>query len=195
MGINMKKTCKITVLLLVSFCILTGCKTTRRSSSSNSNLNNIIRNHDERIADMTFQLKQVAESNNQAIRRLNELIKENATLKSKVATLENNVATLTKALEAERNNRHTETEKLLKEVAQQTTAAINARNKALMEQRQKSGGKPTKKGNYYIYTVQPGATLGAIAKAYKVTVSDIKKANNLKSDIIRVGQKLYIPKK
>jgi LysM repeat protein len=50
-------------------------------------------------------------------------------------------------------------------------------------------------GKFYEYKVQPGATLIAIAKAYKVTVSEIKQANNLKSDRIRVGQTLYIPKK
>lgn len=142
---------------------------------------------------MSFQLKQVAENNNQVIRRVNELIKDNAALKRQVADLENNVAKLGKAIEAERNNRHSETEKLLQDVAQQTTAAINARNKSLLQQRHKTGG-PAIKGKFVEYTVQPGATLGAIAKAYKVSVSDIKKANNLKSDFIRVGQKLYIPK-
>jgi len=49
---------------------------------------------------------------------------------------------------------------------------------------------------YYEYTVQKGATLGAIAKAYKVTVEDIRKANKMgKNAQIHVGQKLNIPKK
>ena len=48
---------------------------------------------------------------------------------------------------------------------------------------------------YEEYVVAPGATLSAIAAAYKVSISDIKKANNLKTDVLRVGQKLRIPVK
>ena len=43
--------------------------------------------------------------------------------------------------------------------------------------------------------MQKGATLSVIATAYGVTVQDIKKANNLKSDVLQIGQKLKIPKK
>ncbi len=43
-----------------------------------------------------------------------------------------------------------------------------------------------------IHEVVPGDTLGKIAKQYDSTVEFIKKSNNLKSDVIRVGQKLRI---
>lgn len=46
----------------------------------------------------------------------------------------------------------------------------------------------------YEHVVQPGETLSAIARAYKVSSADIIQANNLKSaDVLRVGQKLFIP--
>ena len=48
---------------------------------------------------------------------------------------------------------------------------------------------------YDVYVVQKGATLTVIAKAYDVPKQDIKKANNLTSDILQVGQRLIIPKK
>ena len=48
---------------------------------------------------------------------------------------------------------------------------------------------------FEIYEVQKGATLSVIATAYGVTVQDIKKANNLKSDMLQIGQKLNIPRK
>ncbi|MBR1808646.1 MAG: transglycosylase SLT domain-containing protein [Paludibacteraceae bacterium] len=44
----------------------------------------------------------------------------------------------------------------------------------------------------YTYTVKKGDTLGGIAKRQKTTVAKIKKWNNLKSDNIRIGQKLKI---
>ena len=42
--------------------------------------------------------------------------------------------------------------------------------------------------------VKPGDTLGKLASKYGTTVEFLKKANGLKSDIIRVGQKLKVPK-
>ena len=43
------------------------------------------------------------------------------------------------------------------------------------------------------HVVQKGHTLSVIAEYYGTTVDAIKKANNLKSDTIRIGQKLIIP--
>jgi LysM repeat protein len=47
-------------------------------------------------------------------------------------------------------------------------------------------------GNEYI--VQKGETLTSIAKSHGVTVAELRKANNLTTDTLKVGQKLVIPK-
>ncbi len=47
-------------------------------------------------------------------------------------------------------------------------------------------------GSMTTHTVKSGETLGSIARKYRTTVSNIKRWNNLRSDIIRVGQKLRI---
>ena len=44
-----------------------------------------------------------------------------------------------------------------------------------------------------LYTVKSGDTLGHIALAHKLDVTDIKTINNLNSDFIRIGQKLKLP--
>lgn len=55
--------------------------------------------------------------------------------------------------------------------------------------------------DYEIYVVQRGATLSVIAKAYsealgkKITVQDIKDANNMTGYALTPGQELKIPKK
>ena len=47
--------------------------------------------------------------------------------------------------------------------------------------------------SYEVYTVENGDTLYAIANRYGVTVDEIKKVNNLNSNLLSIGQKLQIP--
>jgi LysM repeat protein len=58
----------------------------------------------------------------------------------------------------------------------------------------KSGTKPPTAVAGKEHVVQKGENLTAIAKACGVSVADLKKANNLTGDDIKVGQKLVIPK-
>ena len=55
-------------------------------------------------------------------------------------------------------------------------------------------GKDTRQ-KYEIFEVPKGATLSAIAKAYNVSIQSIKRANNMKDNNLRIGQKLKIPVK
>lgn len=57
-----------------------------------------------------------------------------------------------------------------------------------------SSGRSSASETGYEHVVGAGQSLSAIAAAYKVSVASIKKANNLKSDTVRAGQKLFIPK-
>ena len=54
--------------------------------------------------------------------------------------------------------------------------------------------KPRPTGPCYEYTVQSGDTLSLIAKAFGTTVQKIKDMNGMKSDALRVGQKINVPK-
>ena len=54
---------------------------------------------------------------------------------------------------------------------------------------------PASEQEYSIYVVQNGDYLAKISKKCNVTIAAIKKANDLKSDTIRIGQKLKIPGK
>ena len=54
--------------------------------------------------------------------------------------------------------------------------------------------KPKPKPKYKIYKVKSGDTLSEIAEKYHVPLSKLKKANNLRSDKISIGQSLKIPK-
>lgn len=54
--------------------------------------------------------------------------------------------------------------------------------------------KGKSKGGSSSYTIKAGDNLGAIARKNNTTVAKIKAANGLKSDLIRAGKTLKIPK-
>ena len=55
------------------------------------------------------------------------------------------------------------------------------------------GERPTANvGRMQLHVVQPGDSIGKIAKHYGVTVQAIRTENNLKSNVIRVGQKFRV---
>ena len=125
---------------------------------------------------------------------------ENAELETRMIELERKLAALQET-----------NQKLLNEIAavkRQSAADADAREaqmKAILSKIDKLAATPAPAttvptpvsvaDDYDIYEVQKGATLSVIAKAYNVTEQDIKKANNLKSDMLQVGQKLKIPRK
>ncbi|MFW6036120.1 MAG: cell wall hydrolase, partial [Halothermotrichaceae bacterium] len=53
--------------------------------------------------------------------------------------------------------------------------------------------KQDKDGANYIYIVQPGASLYKIAQKFNTTISKLKAVNNLDTNMIIVGQELFIP--
>ena len=53
-------------------------------------------------------------------------------------------------------------------------------------------GYVTGSGNSFVYRVRSGDTLSGIAKRYHVGVSQLRKWNGLKSDFLRIGQRLVI---
>ena len=58
----------------------------------------------------------------------------------------------------------------------------------------KASSRPAYSGPVYEYTVQQGDTLSLIAKAFGSTVQKIKELNGMKSDALRIGQKINVPK-
>lgn len=44
-----------------------------------------------------------------------------------------------------------------------------------------------------VYRVRPGDTLSGIARKFQIDIEELRRANNLRSDLIRVGQELKLP--
>lgn len=152
---------------------------------------------DEQVNRISTSVNSMNETYSRLEGRVNELQRQTAAVVQQNQRLEQEIANLKKAFAAEQQARQTSIDKMAEQVAKETASAINSSRKAQAEAAAAAApkGGPVGKGSFYEYTVQAGATLTTIAKAYSVQVSEIKEANSLKNDNIRVGQKLYIPKK
>jgi len=102
---------------------------------------------------------------------------DTAALQSRVAALEASNAELRRKIESLRG-----------EIASDLTKKIEQ----IMRSQPKPKPQPTA-GPHKEYVVQSGDTLSLVAEAFNTTVRQIREMNNLKSDSLRVGQKLKVP--
>ncbi len=123
--------------------------------------------------------------------RLDLIERELARLDS---TYRRRLADLQKAVKLEGAARQKAIQTVVRSVSQEISTTAN-RLQAQQQRALKALAGGSGVGAQGEYTVVRGDTLSAIAAAFGVEVEDIKKANNLKSDLIREGQKLVIPKK
>lgn len=75
--------------------------------------------------------------------------------------------------------------------ASEPSSKTGGRKKHSANNGETQGGGPT--GPYFEHTIEPGETLSYIARECNTTVSKIKQYNNMKNDMLRVGQVLKIP--
>ena len=107
-----------------------------------------------------------------------------------------NTAAETAALRRDIDQLRAERESLKREVVDELRremAKLLAAQSAAAAPRGGSSRGSSSRQSGWEHKVQPGQTLSQIAVEYKVPVARIKEANDLKSDVIRVGQVLFIP--
>lgn len=104
--------------------------------------------------------------------------REDLVVRNRLDTLDRQVQALTTAREADRRQ-------IVSDLSHKVAAIVGTGS---------SGRSGSTSETGYEHVVAAGQSLSAIAAAYKTSVTAIKKANNLKSDTVRVGQKLFIPK-
>ena len=106
--------------------------------------------------------------------------KEDMVVRNRLDTLERQVQSLAAARDSDR-----------KQIVSQVASIVGSSGSS-SSGKSSSGRGSSQTGVEHV--VESGQTLSAIAAAYKVSASSIKKANSMKSDTLRVGQKLFIPK-
>ncbi|MEN7973213.1 MAG: LysM peptidoglycan-binding domain-containing protein [Verrucomicrobiota bacterium] len=170
---------KTKLLLGLSIIVLSGCETLqtpqqRREATARQQA--AARHAEERAYRMQGGLESVEMENARLVQEVQQLRSEVRSCNSQISQLNSKMASLESKQAREMNELIKRVEKLLK------------KSVASRPSRSSSG-----RGTGREHVVEPGHTLSAIAQAYGTTVKAIKQANNLKSDSIRVGQKLFIP--
>lgn len=130
---------------------------------------------EERVQRLQSQVEAVEAENGRLMQEVRQLREVVGSYNSQLAQLGSNMQALESKQAREMQELIKRVERLIGKIAQPRPAP------------------PSHQGPGREHVVQKGHTLSAIAIAYGTTVDAIKKANNLKSDTIRVGQTLFIP--
>lgn len=158
------------------------------------------------MSTVSARVDDLAQANDARSADLVAMRQELAVLARRVEALEakmNNVpSTINTALAAEHKAIVGEVNRAIKESDERTNRAIRdavskSRTSGGSSSGRSSAGRGTSPtGEYYEHVVESGQTISHIAQAYGVTSADIIRENNISDPAkIRVGQKLYIPKK
>lgn len=143
----------------------------------------------QRLNELQEQV-QALQLENQTLVREMELLRSasrgaGATVQSRVDALEAQVQALQKARVEDRQAIVDDISRKVQGLLA-TTAGRSAASSSSRASTSDSG---------YEHVVKSGETLSEIARAYGASTASLRQANRLKGDMIRVGQKLFIPEK
>ncbi|MDF7826601.1 LysM peptidoglycan-binding domain-containing protein [Pontiellaceae bacterium B12227] len=170
------------LLSLSSIALLSGCETLQtpqQRQQEAARRQAAQRQQEEQVYRVRGQVESVEMENARLLQEVQSLRNNVNSLNSQVAQLNSKMNTLDARQKKEMANLIKEVERLLKKTVASRPAS--------------SGTSSANRGPGREHVVEGGHTLSAIAQAYGTTVKAIKSANNLKSDSIYVGQKLFIP--
>ena len=109
---------------------------------------------------------------------------ESAALRAEIDSVKADIAAIRREMAAMR-----------KEIVNEIAGKIAEVQKDEAKERKRAAESPKqpRSGKYKEYTVKSGDSLYLIAQAFGSTIQKIKEANSLKSDNLKIGQKLMIP--
>ena len=165
------------LLSLSAFAVLTGCETIQTPQQRQQDAARqqaASRYTEERINRLQGQLESIEMENARLMQELQQQRSEIRSYSSQISQLNSSM----QALEAKQAREMQEVINRVGGMLKKTAAP-------------QSSGSSRGAGREHV--VESGHALSAIAQAYGTTIAAIKKANNLKSDNIYVGQKLFIP--
>ena len=193
-----------TLFIAGTLALQTGCLTIQNSDQAAKRERTIHRTYAAKLKDKDTRYLSVLRANNELSNEVRSLSQTTANNESRLKMIEHKVrqmeqsyasqnSAFAKKLAAERRLREQHSKKLMSQMSNQIADTANK----LQDQQKKviSAISQSTASSGEEYVVQSGDTLSVIGKAFGVKISAIKRANNLRSDMIRVGQKLTIPTK
>lgn len=129
----------------------------------------------ERINGLQLEQQQLTRE----IEELRRAPREDLVVRNRLDTIERQLQAVNAARESDRRE-------IVSDLSRKVSAIVGGSSR---------GGSQGGSESGYEHVVKGGESLSAIAAAYKSSVSAIKRANNLSSDTVRVGQKLFIPQR
>ncbi|MBT8041901.1 MAG: LysM peptidoglycan-binding domain-containing protein [Pontiella sp.] len=167
-----------TVLYLMPVLALTGCETLQspaQRQQTAARQQAALRYSEERTQRVQGQLESIEMENIKLTQEVQQLRQDIRAFNGQLSQINGRMSSLESKQANEMRELISRVEGLLKQ-----TVAMQPAPKA-------------SRGSGREHVVESGHTLSAIAQAYGTTVDAIKKANNLKSDNIYVGQTLFVP--
>ncbi|MDD5597085.1 MAG: LysM peptidoglycan-binding domain-containing protein [Victivallaceae bacterium] len=174
--------------------LMTGCETLNPGGSQSQYVSNpdIIELKNE-VALLKREIHNIRNSNTGIAQNLASLQNQINYVNEQNQQQAKALDSLSQEISQEKTQRRQALDKVVETVADQTAKTVNSIAAQSVPKPSPASGPAA--GAYYKHKVAAGETLSAIARAYKVSVTEIKEANNIKGHIIRVGQILHIPKK
>ena len=155
----------------------------------------------EEMQRVAGQVDMLQSNQDDLVSRLSKAEAECAALKGEIAALKGEIAALRGAVAETRAAIDSQRQEIVNELSKQiskiqTASVAAARTAARTESSPARAEMPSAAydGACYEYSVRSGDSLFLIARAFKTTVAKIKSVNGLRSDSLRIGQKLMIPK-
>ena len=142
---------------------------------------------DERLKQLSQQIEALQFDQQQMQKQIADLQAQVVELHQAGTTSATDMQALDAKIKASDDAREKDKQAILDAVAKEIASIGNHTNS--------SSATSTPTVNSKEYVVQKGDTLTSIAKANSVTIAQLKKANNLTTDALQVGQKLVMPKK
>ncbi|HCE44723.1 MAG TPA: hypothetical protein DET40_14370 [Lentisphaeria bacterium] len=189
----------MTKQLIISLCaagaisLMAGCENMGGPSRSSGyqrvqpDVASAARVQSDQLNQLSATVVSLTNTNNEVIKVVNDLNQKIATLEQRNAALEKSLAAMQQQLANQRQETQASISKMIEQVSKEVSkASVSAPS---------SGGGPVGTGEFFEHKVESGQTLGAIAKAYNVSVQDIMSANRMKDTNLRIGQTIYVPKK
>jgi len=165
------------------------------TKSSQVQILTILKNNEYQMNTLSERVKYLQDTFYSMSNDINSLKQSLTAEKQKNAQLEKEISQIKQQIQSDKVQTQKSLDAAVNKIAQETSKAVNEAvksSKSLSSPALSEKNPPS--GKFYKYTIQEGATLTTIAKAYKVSVDSIKKANNLKNDNITTGHILLIPK-